>query len=120
MLLDIKFYINKVVFYYNKSYLEGPRLKKGDKVYLLRRNIKITRPSDKLDYKKIRLFEILEKIRLVNFKLKLLETIRINLVFYALLLKLVPYNAEIFILELNEEVNETIKYKVEKILEQTK
>ena len=59
MLLDIEFYINKAVFYYNKSYLEGPRFKRGDKVYLLQRNIKITRPLDKLDYKKIRLFEIL-------------------------------------------------------------
>ena len=59
MLLDIEFYINKAVFYYNKSYFEGPWFKRGDKVYLLRRNIKITRPSDKLDYKKIKLFEIL-------------------------------------------------------------
>ena len=60
MLLDIKFYVNKAVFYYNKSYLKGPRFKRGDKVYLLRRNIKITRPSDKLNYKKIRLFKILD------------------------------------------------------------
>ena len=60
MLLDIKFYINKGVFYYNKSFLEGPRFKRGDKVYLLQRNIKTIRPSDKLDYKKIRLFKILD------------------------------------------------------------
>ena len=60
MLLNIEFYVNKVVFYYNKSYLKGPRFKRGDKVYLLQRNIKITRPLDKLDYKKIRLFKILE------------------------------------------------------------
>ena len=71
---------------------------------------------DKLDYKKIRLFEILEEVRLVNFKLKLPGTIRINLVFYALLLELVLLNAETFILELNEEVNETIKYEVKEIL----
>ena len=60
MLLDIEFYINKAVFYYNKSYLGGPRFKRGDKVYLLRKNIKITRPLNKLDYKKIRLFKILD------------------------------------------------------------
>ena len=60
MLLDIKFYVNKVVFYYNKSYLKGPRFKRRDKVYLLQRNIKITRPLNKLDYKKIRLFKILD------------------------------------------------------------
>ena len=60
MLLDIKFYVNKAIFYYNKSYLEGPRFKRGDKVYLLQRNIKIIRPLDKLNYKKIKLFKILE------------------------------------------------------------
>ena len=35
ILLNIKFYTNKAVFYYNKSHLEGPRFKRGDKVYLL-------------------------------------------------------------------------------------
>ena len=59
MLLDIKFYINKVVFYYNKSYLKGPRFKRGDKVYLLRRNIKTTKPLNKLNYKRISPFKIL-------------------------------------------------------------
>ena len=101
MLLNIEFYVNKVVFYYNKSYLEGPRFKRGNKVYLLRRNIKIIRPLNKLNYKKIKLFEILKEISLVNFKLKLPETIRINLVFYALLLELVPPNTETFVLKLN-------------------
>ena len=120
MSLNIKFYINKVVFYYNKSHLEGPWFKRGDKVYLLRKNIKITRPLNKLDYKKIKLFEILEEIRLVNFKLRLLETIRINLVFYILLLELVLYNVKTFTLELNEVINKTIKYEVKKILERTK
>ena len=60
MSLNIKFYINKAAFYYNKSHLEGPRFKRGDKVYLLRRNIKTIRPLDKLDYKKIRPFKILD------------------------------------------------------------
>ena len=101
MLLDIKFCINKAVFYYNKSYLERPWFKRGDKVYLLQRNIKITRPLNKLNYKKIKLFEILEEIGLVNFRLKVLKTIRINLVFYALLLKPIPLNTETFALELD-------------------
>ena len=62
----------------------------------------------------------MEEVGLVNFKLRLPETIKINLVFYALLLELVPYDIEIFILELNKEVNETVKYKVKEILERTK
>ena len=45
---------------------------------------------------------------------------KINLVFYALLLELVPYNVKTLIPELDEEVNETIKYEVEKILGRTK
>ena len=77
------------------------------------------RPSDKLDYKKIRLFEILEEVGLVNFRLRLLGTIRINLVFYALLLEPAPYNVETFTLELNEVVNETIEYEVKEIIERT-
>ena len=77
------------------------------------------RPLDKLDYKKIGLFKILDLIGIVNYKLDLLENIRINPVFHALLLKLVPLNAETFVLELNEEVNEIVKYEVERILEKT-
>ena len=74
---------------------------------------------DKPDYKKIRLFEILDRIGIVNYKLNLLETIRINLVFYVLLLELVLPNARTFAPELDEVVNETVEYKVEKILERT-
>ena len=65
-------------------------LKKGDNIYLLRRNIKTKRLSDKLDYKKLRLFEIKNIIRIVNYKLKLLKIIRIYLVFYIALLELAP------------------------------
>jgi hypothetical protein len=70
----------------------GPSLKKGDKVYLLRKNIKTKRLSNKLNFKKLGLFEILEKIGDVNFKLRLLETNRLYLVFHILLLKLVLSN----------------------------
>ena len=120
MSLNIKFYINKVIFYYNKSYFDGLWFKRGDRVYLLQRNIKTTRPSNKLNYKKIKPFKILEQIGIVNYRLELLGTIRINLVFYALLLKPVPPNAKTFALKLNEEINETIEYEVEKIIGRTK
>ena len=73
----------------------------GDKIYLVRRNIKIIRPYNKFNYKKIGPFKILKQIGKVNYKLKLLENIRINLVFHALLLELVLPNAEIFTPELN-------------------
>jgi hypothetical protein len=76
--------------YYNQKHSVGPTLKEGDKVYLLRKNVAIKRPSDKLDHKKLRPFEITKKKGLVNYRLKLLKTIRIHPVFYVSLLKLAP------------------------------
>ena len=37
--------------FYNKHVLKSPQYEIGDQVWLLRRNIKTTRPSDKLDFK---------------------------------------------------------------------
>jgi len=116
MLLDIQFFVKRNTHYYNTYKLEGPRLKKRDKVYLLRRNIKTTRLLDKLDYKKIRLFEIKAKIREVNYRLKLPKYIRIYLVFYVVLLELVLYNVLTIVLQLSKE-NKLIKYKVKDIVD---
>ncbi len=115
MLLDIQFFTKRNAYYYNTYKLEGPRLKKRDKVYLLRRTIRTTRLSDKLDYKKIGLFKIEAKIRKVNYRLKLPKHIRIYLVFYVVLLELVPYNVLTIVLQLLEE-NELIKYEVKDII----
>ncbi len=115
MLLNIQFFAERNAYYYNNYRLEGPRLKKGDKVYLLRRNIKTTRLSDKLDYKKIGLFEIKAKIRKVNYRLKLFKHMRIYLVFYVALLELAPHDVLTIVLQLSEE-NELIEYKVEDII----
>jgi hypothetical protein len=74
--------------YYNKSKLEKPRFREGDLIYLLRRNIKIIRLSDKLDYKKFGLFKIKRNIKNINYELYLSLTIRIHPIFYIFLLKL--------------------------------
>jgi hypothetical protein len=58
-----------IVIYYNKKHRSTPDLKRGEKVYLLYRNIKTKRPSQKLDHQKIRPFIIKEKLGLVNYKL---------------------------------------------------
>src|SRR5271163_3485537 len=73
--------------YYNSKRLEGSRLREGDLIYVLRRNIKITRSSDKLDHKKIGLFKIKRNIRDINYELYLSPTIRIHSIFYISLLK---------------------------------
>ncbi|OHF00563.1 hypothetical protein CORC01_04102, partial [Colletotrichum orchidophilum] len=46
--------------------------------------------NNKLNYKKLKFFKIIKKVLLINFKLKLLNTIRYYLVFYILLLILIP------------------------------
>ena len=69
LLRDIEFMNLRMVIYYNQKHGSTLDLKRGEKVYLLRRNIKMKRLSQKLDYQKIRLFIITEKLGLVNYKL---------------------------------------------------
>jgi hypothetical protein len=83
----------------------------------LRRNIRTRRPSAKLDYLKLGLFEIAEKIGLLNYRLKLLASIRrIYITFYVLLLEKAPKNAEVATnIEIEEETEN--EYKVKEILD---
>jgi len=85
-----------MTIYANKKRLKGPTLEKEDKVYLLCKNIKTKQPSNKLDYKKIRLFYIIEKLLEVNFRLLLPKTYRYA-IFYILLLELIPANTRLVI-----------------------
>ena len=65
-------------------------LKMKNKVYLLQKNIEITRLIKKLNYIKIRSFKIIRNIKNISFKLELLEEIkRKYLIFYISLLKLI-------------------------------
>jgi hypothetical protein len=76
-----------MTLYANKSRLGKSRLRGEDLVYLLRRNIKITKPSDKLDSKKIGPFKIKRNIRDISFELKLSPIIRIHPIFHISLLE---------------------------------
>jgi hypothetical protein len=87
-------------------------LKKGDRVYLLRKNVKIRQLSNKLDYKKVELFIIKEKLGLVNYRLKLLSTMRIHLVFYIALLELALLGTPLETITL-VEIDNNIEYEVE-------
>jgi hypothetical protein len=79
--------------YVNRKRIKGPTLKEGDKVYLLRRNIKLNKPTKKLDAVKLRLFKILRQKGLVNYKLELPKKMHILLTFYISLLELVTLDA---------------------------
>jgi len=68
MLRDkLKFIKTRIKQYYNKYRLEGPYLERGDKVYLILRNLYISRLSRKLDFKKVRLFRIDEQVSSNNY-----------------------------------------------------
>ncbi|KAI3530172.1 hypothetical protein CSPX01_14989, partial [Colletotrichum filicis] len=45
--------------------------------------------NNKLNYKKLKLFKIIKKVLLINYKLRLLNTIRYYPIFYVLLFKLI-------------------------------
>ena len=89
MKAELDFVIRRIVEFYNRKYYQELELREGDRVYLLRRNIKTKRLSDKLDYKKLGPFRIIRIIKGVNYKLALPKTISIHLVFYISLLELV-------------------------------
>ena len=78
--------------YYNKSKLEESRFREGDLVYLLRRNIKTIRFSNKLDHKKFGLFKVKRNIKDISYELHLSLTIRIYPIFYIFLLELADLN----------------------------
>jgi hypothetical protein len=74
--------------HYNKSKFKRSRFREEDLVYLLRRNIKIIRLSDKLDYKKFGPFKVKRNIKNINYELYLSLTIKIYPIFHISLLKL--------------------------------
>ena len=89
-------------------------MKEGDKVYLLRRNIKTTRPSDKLDYVKIGPFRIQEQTGKVNYQLELPKGMRIHPVFHVSLLEPALRNAKV---QTKIDIVTSNEYEVEKILD---
>jgi len=79
----------------NKGRSKGLDFKERGTAYLLRRNIKTKRPSDKLDFKKLGPFKIKKKLGLVTYRLTLPKDMRIHPVFYIVLLEKAPKDAEI-------------------------
>jgi hypothetical protein len=64
--------------------------------------------SEKLDYKKLKLFKILKVIKNINYKLHLFKTMRIHLVFYILLLKKVNQNITL----VKTKIEDKTEYKI--------
>lgn len=79
----------------DKHRLPSPRYKVGEKVWLLRKNIKTKRPSDKLDYKRIGPYKVLRAIGNKAYELELEPHNRIHNVFHSSLLE--PYTKSKFV-----------------------
>jgi len=58
---DLDFINQRTAYYYNAHHGKEPNLKKGDRVYLLRRNITTKWPNEKLNFKKLGPFIILKR-----------------------------------------------------------
>ncbi len=108
-----------MILYANKKRDRESTLKKKDKVYLLRWNVKTKRSSNKLNHMKLESFEILEEKRLINYELNLSTFMRIHSVFYIFLLKSADLNTLIQTesSEIDSE-SQNIKYEVKNILDQ--
>jgi len=73
----------------DKSWKQNPNISVGDKVWLLRRNLKIRRPSDKFDYHRLGPFRMNKQVNEVAYKLDLPSSKKIHPVFHVSLLE--PY-----------------------------
>ena len=112
---DLEFIARRAAIQANKKRSDGPDLKKGGMVYLLRKNIKTKRPSDKLDHTKLGPYKILKRLGPVTFELQLPEGMRIHPVFHISLLEKAPAGARPGPTHLDEETQEP-HYEVKKIM----
>lgn len=93
---ELEFVRTRMSWYYNKHRLEGPRLRRGDKVYLISRNLRTKRPSKKLDFRKIGPFKVDERISTSNYRLAIPATMKLRTnVFHISLLEPAPKSAQI-------------------------
>ena len=89
---SVKLVQEKIKKYYNQKVSKGLDFKRGDKVYLFINFFESKRLSKKLNYIKIGLFKIINKVIKVSYRLDLLPKIKIHLIYYIAMLKLVYRN----------------------------
>jgi hypothetical protein len=71
----------------DKSRKQNPNISVGDKVWLLRRNLKSRRPSDKLDYRRLGPFRVSKQVNEIAYRLDLPSSMKIHPVFHVSLLE---------------------------------
>lgn len=111
---DLEATRQRMTHYANQKRMKGPSFKEGDHVYLLRKNIKTTRPNSKLDFKKLGPFKISKQLSDVSFRLDLPKNMRIHNTFHISLLETAHPNTP---LEQDLEADDTEEFEVEQILD---
>jgi len=116
---NMQFLSKRMTLYANKRKDRKPTFKKRNKAYLLRRNIKTKRSSNKLNHTKLESYKILEIKELINYKLDLSASMKIHSIFHICLLKSADSNTLIQTKssEIDSE-SQNVKYKVKDILNQ--
>jgi hypothetical protein len=99
---------------------KAPAFKIGNKVWLLRRNIKTNRPCDKLDYRRLGPFVVQKQINPVAYRLELPAAMKVHPVFHVSLLE--PYRESSFPGRVQSpppsiEIENHEEYEVDKILD---
>ena len=99
-----------------KKYKE-PTFERGDKVYILTKNLKSKQPSSKLDHVRIGPFKVEKQTSEVNYRLKLPAKAQIHPNFHVSLLEPAPKNAPV---QTEWNIKEEKEYDAEKILDSRK
>jgi len=85
--MDVDFINERMAFYYNQRHGKEPELKKGDKVYLLQKNIQTDRPNQKLDFKKLGPYKVIARKNRLNYEIEILDNKNFFNVFHISLLE---------------------------------
>ena len=116
--MNLRFIALRFKVYYDKKRFEEIDFKTGKKTFVLKKNIKITKKSNKLDHIKLGFFKVLRNIKKISYELKLSKNIKKkHSIFHISLLKSAHSNtsktniSEKYIQDEDEE-----KYEIEEIL----
>ena len=117
--MNLKFLTIRLKIYYDKKRFEEIDFKMKEKAFLLRKNLRITKESNKLNHIKIESFKVLRNIKRTSFELKLFDSMkRKHSVFHVSLLE--SANSDTSTQSISNEYieydNNKNKYKIEKIL----
>ena len=104
----------------NRRRRPAPNLLPGQKVWLLRRHVSTTRPSSKLDVRRLGPFSIIEPIGASAFRLQLPSSMQIHPVFHVSLLELHvenTFSGRVVDIPLPIQVDGFLEFEVNSILD---